>query len=290
MGYTSPSELFESILAQNGVKCGEMDDPSLLRANPRKAGFVLLEAEAVTLNFDRFPRPSFICSDMHSGRASMGFWIDHPVDTLRFARTREKTLYVDVTKGLSWTAGSSLDYDGELVRNPLHPKWDVQWNLNQPYSLAQLSRLITKDVKRLVKEHNDLFFIGRNQTLFDHLRKIAYRVTKKFRASGGLWQFTEHLYGIGLQRNSMFATPLPDGEVMAISGSIAHWCLSNFDLDGAGDKKFSELQRARVMKRWDGKERATKPWIEMGISRRTYFRRKQCGTHTIIIQEEEGVS
>ena len=74
--------------------------------------------------------------------------------------------------------------------------------------------------------------------------------------------------------NGQFATPLGDLEVRGIAKSVAKWTWKHFTEAG-----FSDVQSARARKRWHGHlaESTTKPWLEMGISRRTYYRRKRRG-------------
>jgi hypothetical protein len=71
--------------------------------------------------------------------------------------------------------------------------------------------------------------------------------------------------------NGQFANPLSDLEVRGIAKSVARWTWKHFTEDG-----LSDIQSARAKKRWTGHEAesTTKPWVKLGISRRTYYRRK----------------
>jgi hypothetical protein len=82
------------------------------------------------------------------------------------------------------------------------------------------------------------------------------------------------LFEIGLAMNRAFEFPMSVKEVAGIARSIAKWTFEHFSPDW-----FSETQRARVNRRWAGKEAAsrTKPWEPLGISRATYYRRKAAG-------------
>lgn len=74
--------------------------------------------------------------------------------------------------------------------------------------------------------------------------------------------------------NRQFSTPLGESEVRGIAKSVAKWTWKRFTEQG-----LSNIQSARARIRWAGHvaESTTKPWLAMGISRRTYYRRKAKG-------------
>ncbi|MCL6388872.1 replicase, partial [Pectobacterium carotovorum subsp. carotovorum] len=84
--------------------------------------------------------------------------------------------------------------------------------------------------------------------------------------------------------NLQFPTPLEENEVNGIAKSIAKWTFSNFTQHSFNDYVFkthtSEIQSIRGKRsRGGGRPRdenslsSTKPWMDFGISRSTYYRR-----------------
>ena len=78
--------------------------------------------------------------------------------------------------------------------------------------------------------------------------------------------------------NSALALPLPTSDVRSIGKSIADWTWDEFS-----DAEFSRIQslrgKRRAAQRWAGHvaELSTRPWEALGISQRTYYRRKAAG-------------
>ncbi|MGR8821304.1 replication initiation protein, partial [Klebsiella variicola subsp. variicola] len=88
--------------------------------------------------------------------------------------------------------------------------------------------------------------------------------------------------------NLQFSAPLDDKEVMGIAKSIAKWTGSNFSKEAFDEYVIrthtSDIQRIRGRKggaiggkksNSGGRPSLGEPWIELGVSRRTYFRNKK---------------
>ena len=118
---------------------------------------------------------------------------------------------------------------------------------------------------------------GRNVRLFDSLREWAYGMVLHYKNNGvtsEMWKRAVAAQAAAMNR--LFDTPLPESEVRALVKSVSKWTWLEFN-----QATFSEIQRKRALLRWTAEgnvsaERA-KPWIEMGISRRTYYYRKNRG-------------
>ncbi len=92
--------------------------------------------------------------------------------------------------------------------------------------------------------------LGRNVTLFDRLRHAAYCEVRRFKQDGAaLADFRARLQSIAASMNvtSGFVLPLDLGEVNGIAKSVSGWTWKNFSVE-----RFSEIQRARINKRWAG--------------------------------------
>ena len=112
---------------------------------------------------------------------------------------------------------------------------------------------------------------GRNCTVFDELRAIAYREVREFKRTGSLDTFRARLERVAIGTNMQFPEALKLNEVRAIAKSVANWTWRRFS-----NEKFSALQRHRINIRWADHVSAekTRPWEVEGISRATWYRQK----------------
>jgi hypothetical protein len=140
-------------------------------------------------------------------------------------------------------------YSGLITKNPVHPVWRTLRGPVQAYDLAELAEWI--DLKKHIPHRGKVeeIGLGRNVTLFDQLRKIAYRELKNYKGGGEnnyvIWQ--SHLNQKALLRNGDFARPLDGREVWAISKSVAKWTWRNYE--GGSSNELALAQRERNARR-----------------------------------------
>ena len=119
------------------------------------------------------------------------------------------------------------------------------------YDMPELAEYV--DLTRFTPKRNknpEEIGLGRNVTLFDELRKWAYRQVKKYKADGGYKEWLDACNAWALNRNGEFKAPsgpLDEREVWHIAKSVAKWTWTRFDI-AASDKRFSELQAIRGQK------------------------------------------
>jgi hypothetical protein len=117
--------------------------------------------------------------------------------------------------------------------------------------------------------------------LFDIARKWAYKAIREYRGS----TFDSWLGAVlkeCLSVNSAFLEPLPYSEIKATARSIAKYCWKK---DAYCYQEFIDRQSrkgqlgGKVSKRpkLENSERTTQPWLELGISQSTYYRKKKLG-------------
>ena len=116
--------------------------------------------------------------------------------------------------------------------------------------------------------------VGRNFTLFDQVRAWAYRWVLEFQSKNvSSCDWRNAVLSQAEQLNT-FDPPLPHSEVRSIGRSVAKWTWQHFNM-----QKFRAIQSARGKR--GGRPKTTtangEPWRELGISRATYYRRKDAG-------------
>ena len=114
--------------------------------------------------------------------------------------------------------------------------------------------------------------------MFEELRQIAYREVLAFKRNGSLETFRSRLERVALGINMQFPEALKLSEMRTIAKSVAKWTWRHFS-----EAKFSQRQALRGARRaaqmWAGHVSAekTKPWVGLGVSRRTWYYHKKRG-------------
>jgi hypothetical protein len=240
------------------------------------------------------PVPSFIAVNKGNGHCHYGYMLRSAVTKLELSRESPIKFLDAVQRGLTRRLGADPAYTGLICKNPLSSDWCVEWNLGRPYELSELNDCLdTKDKqkpdKSAISEKS-----GRNVTVFDAVRHLAYRECWKFhKLHGGMDAYLDWLNEAAIQVNSSFQAQLPLQELHSICKSIFKWTWSRMTPDA-----FSELQRQRVLLRWHKKalipdmvsSAKSEPWTEAGVSRRKWFYDKKKQSTLKSCNETSGIS
>jgi hypothetical protein len=104
-----------------------------------------------------------------------------PVARHSAARVAPLRLFAAVERGIARRVGADRQYGGLIGKNPLHRAWRVEARREQPYSLHELSDWLFADDMKADSAIDTTAGAGRNVTLFDELRAVAYREVRSFR-------------------------------------------------------------------------------------------------------------
>ncbi|EMN6592010.1 replication initiation protein, partial [Escherichia coli] len=176
---------------------------------------------------------------------------------------------------------ADMGYSGLICKNPNHGYWKIAVWQPELYTLDWLADSLDLNAandKEIVADYG----LGRNCTLFDKTRKWAYRAIRQGWPEYEQWLLAcyERAYAYNLQ----FATPLDEKEVNGIAKSIAKWTYSKFSYDSFSEYVIrthtKEIQSIRGVKggklsKGGGRPSLGEPWIEMGVSRATWYRRNK---------------
>jgi hypothetical protein len=226
------------------------------------------------------PEPNIITINPDNGHAHTAYLLETGVARSANSRLRPLKYFAAVERGFARRLGADRNYAGLIAKNPMHACWRVEWHRDKPYTLAELADgLFPRDMVRDV-EPAQSFGAGRNCTVFDQLRSIAYREVRHFKSEGATYDaWLERCVQRALGLNRQFPQAMMLAEVRAIARSVARWTWKHFS-DSSFRQRQSHLGRIGNAHRWAGHEAAgtTKPWEAMCISRTTYYRRKANGT------------
>jgi hypothetical protein len=234
-----------------------------------------LDFEDSWMRWDKsgLPKPNYIAVNRMNGHAHVAYMLASPVSFFSADSDRARNFYRAIERAFRRIGGGDPNYSGFITKNPVHPKWDVDWGSSHGYELSELNDgLDRKDKMWTPRESDPQEGSGRNDTLFHRGRKVAYRNVLKFKKDGNDKNgFMELMVSYLMVENSLFSTPLWYPEVRGIAKSIVKKTWEWFTVE-----RFSAIQSARASKRWVGLtiKGAGKPWLKEGISRATYYRRR----------------
>lgn len=193
------------------------------------------------------PPPSWATINKANGHAHLVWGLTAPVLVEDYGGRKEPMRYLcGIEAFMREKLQADAGYSGLITKNPAHPLWDLLVGPVPHYSLKELADSLPGLNKHLPKTHKNIeqIGLGRNCTLFDYLRKYAYKAVRNHE-NFVMWQ--SHLNNQALTRNGDFAAPLEGNEVWHIAKSVAKWVWYKFDLQ-ASDDKFSKLQAFRGAK------------------------------------------
>lgn len=223
------------------------------------------EARAIALWEHEGMRPNWIAENPDNGHAHAGWVLTFPVPRTDLARLKPLKLLHATTEGLRRSCDGDEGYSGLLMKNPEHPAWAsdiIEWDT---YDLEQLVQSL--------QEHGDMppvswkrtkrartQGLGRNCTLFDEARTLAYRYVRSLpdRSTASNDLLREYVRRTCHELNAtLFTDPLPAREVEDIARSIHKWITTRSRMwrDGAvaNAATFVAMQSARGHKHGENK-------------------------------------
>jgi len=213
------------------------------------------------------PPPTIAIVNPANAHAHLLYGLTSPVCMSDAARGAPIRLAAAVQAAYLARLGADPRYGGLVAKNPLHAAWRTLW-VQYLYDLGELAEYV--ELPRRVPRR-EVLGLGRNCSLFDELRFWAYRWVLIYQQNGaGGDEWRRAVLGQAELLN-VFDQPLSFNEVKTIAKSVATWVWRHFSAED-----FSALQSARGKR--GGRPRTTTrdgtPWVEQGISRATYYRRR----------------
>lgn len=184
------------------------------------------EAGAAWLDCD-VPMPNWICQNPSNGHAHYGYQLTAPVSRTLKARASPQRFLARVQHGYTEKLGADSAYAHFLTKTPEHPKHRTIWGRVQPYSLDEMAEWLGNDLPLKIKR-SEAVGEGRNMTLFDGLRRWAYRERLKYN-NFDLWFNTCLAYAHSLNQ---FNCPLPNNEIRHTATSVSKWTWKNISVKG----------------------------------------------------------
>lgn len=232
------------------------------------------------------PAPFWVATNPANGHAHICYGLSAPVCRSDAAKAAPLRLTAAIEAALCDRLQADVGYAGLVCKNPLHKHWRVQWFGGGPYELGYLAEWCG-DLKRYSDRRRRWadYGLGRNVTLFHNLRQWAYAAVRDFWRPDGATAWQNAVLARCEALNGQFTNPLPEQELKAIAKSVARWVWQRFspaELRALIERTHTpEIQAKRGRKggqrsgaaRREGSLTEAQPWIELGISRATWYRR-----------------
>lgn len=191
------------------------------------------------------PPPSWASANRENGHAHLVWGLSAPVlMEAEDARRAPMRYLCAVEAAFRASLEADAGYSGLITKNPAHPLWRTLRGPRMAYELGELAEWV--DLPRHIpKRKPEQVGLGRNVTLFDHMRHYAYRTVRRYKQDVRnfvIWQ--ADLNTKALERNGDFQNPLDGREVWQVAKSVARWTWNRFDIE-ASDERFSQLQAHR---------------------------------------------
>jgi hypothetical protein len=220
------------------------------------------------------------------------FWLlANPVHCQPDARLRAPWQYLrEIERSFDEKYGCDPRFARHIHRNPFHPIVTTDWRHKTAYKLTEAAEVVELNPLRALKAKNGSQRLpeggSRNCELFDELRTWGYRNIILSRNSESYETWLKRVITRALALN-VFESPLRQSEVIATAKSVAKFTWSRYQPKDSYEltDEFRAKQAARgalggkISKRPKVTESLenTRPWEQLGISRSTFYRRKNQG-------------
>jgi len=197
--------------------------------------WLIYDVDRETATFDWYdrpcPPPNIIATNPENGHAHLFYGLEVPVwrqygnrdAAFRFACAVD----VAMTKALDADPG----YAKFISKNPLRSDaWIIQTYQQYSYDLPWMADYLDMEPYQDLRKNLPEVGLGRNCTLFDRLRKWAYKAIRENWISVDFWNYSVDVRAQGY--NTQFDHPLPYSEVKATAKSVAKWTWANMSREG----------------------------------------------------------
>lgn len=168
------------------------------------------------------PAPNLLTRNPTNGHGHAVYFLTNPIHRNSHSRREPLRYAASVEAGLCAALGADFGYTGLLTKNPTHPRWQTEIVHCGGYDLPTLA-----DYVDLTPANRPDYGLGRNVSLFEQLRRWAYRSIRQ--GWPELQQWRRAVFARAQMLNQQFDNPLHDREVTSTSRSVADWVHDRFD-------------------------------------------------------------
>lgn len=188
------------------------------------------------------PMPNIYISNPQNGHSHIFYGLTVPVVRTDAARAAPLKYLAAIEYALCEALEADVGYSGLVAKNPLHKHWRTTVFVENSYELSQLAECLTLPIK--IPKKAQVQGAGRNCTIFETVKLIAYANVLKFKIESTKEAFDSFILGTCQSVNAGFPVCLDIREVQGIAKSISRWTWRHYTKKWT-DEKFSEIQARR---------------------------------------------
>lgn len=189
----------------------------------------------------KLPLPNYVATNPSNGHSHLFYGLQDAV-CVSEAGQSNKPLWIlqRVEHALRELLEADAGYGGFICKNLLNEHWQVErvraelWKLLEFKEHFELPRRLPK----AAAEQG----VGRNVTLFNTVRRIAYKQVLSYRLTSGKDAFKAYVLRTVEEHNRNFPAPLYQAEVASIAKSIANWTWAKYTARDT-DERFKKRQQ-----------------------------------------------
>jgi hypothetical protein len=226
--------------------------------------------------------PNFLTYNYENPNHQAFFRIQDPVHVQNSSKFNKPNLYLKaIERAYDDKYNGDKHFARYISRNPLLAFSDTDWRHDRKYSLSELAEVVNLNQQRIKVGDRQVQGTGRNREVFDDLRQWAYKQDTG-NISYEQWLNKVLIKAIGY---NTYKTPMALNEVESIAKSVSQYTYQkNFNQGDYAAFCARQAERGRkggLISKGGGRPKSataldkTKPWLELNISRSTYFRRKK---------------
>jgi len=180
---------------------------------------------------NHLPVPNLVAYNPKNGNSHLYYCLEDPVCTSEKGKWAPLFLLAKIDYVLTEKLKADKGYQGFISKNVLHEHWNVLETNPTPWKLDDFLNWIELP-KRLPKKAQ-IQGLGRNCTLFETAKNLAYRSVLNFRLAGSKEGFFAAVLSDCEGINQTFNPPLNLAEVKATAKSIAKWTWKHYTGSGS---------------------------------------------------------
>jgi DNA-binding transcriptional regulator YiaG len=221
---------------------------------------------------NNLPEPNIIATNQINGHSHLFYSIEEGVYLTENARVKPLVLLAKIEHKMTEILKADRSYGGLTAKNPLSDFWKTSQIAGSSYDLNYLADCM--ELPKKLPKGKDLSGLGRNASLFEEARFIAYSMVEEFKNGGNYDVFFKSMVFVCKNINNTFLTPLMDNEIYSVAKSISAWTWKKYRGSNSmnetqwkeyvKDTHNSEIQRqrqqkqvkSRILKTFDKREQA----------------------------------
>jgi len=219
---------------------------ALVQYNPRHSlAWLTYDHDSETARFDwndrNCPPPNLLVLNRENGHAHLLYGLEAPVHNYADSKDKPRRYLAAVDVALTGSLGADPGYSKLLCKNPLNDRWETESPRVRLYDLDELAGWLDLDRYQDRRRRLPAVGLGRNCTLFEDLRRWAYRARREPFLSEEMYRETVLHHGLAL--NGAFTPPLPHAEVRSVAKSVARWTWRTMSVEGF--RQWGDNRRAK---------------------------------------------